>query len=68
MILKVVSLRSRSRDQFYDAVVFVPDKMFMDEIDEVWERMLSQGSESIKEQYGPFHILIKPRKKDAAGT
>ena len=64
MVLKKISLRSRSRDEFYDAIVAVDEKYFMDEVDGIWDNMLSQNLETIKESFGPFHILIKPRRKE----
>ena len=62
--LRVVSLRSRSRGEYYDASVVVDDKYLMDEIDGIWENMLSQNLETIRENFGPFNILIKPRRKE----
>lgn len=64
MVLKVVPLRSRSRNEFYDAVLIVPDKVLLDEIDGIWESMLSQGNTTAKRTFGPFNLIIRPRKKN----
>ncbi len=63
MVLKKVSLFSRSRNEFYDAVVVANDKFLMDEVDALWEKLQAQNVETINEEYGPFHILITPRRK-----
>lgn len=66
MVLKVLPLKSRSRNALYDAVLFVNDKILMDEIEQTFDRMLSNSSESIKEDYGLVKIVIKPRNKHVA--
>jgi hypothetical protein len=63
VVLKKVSLFSRSRNEYYDAVVMANEKFLMDEVDAIWERLQAQDVETINEEYGPFRILITPRRK-----
>lgn len=62
MVLKVVPLKSRSRGM-YDAVLFVNDKALLDEIDRAFDKMLSNGTDSAREDLGLVKLLIKPRTK-----
>lgn len=64
MVLKVLPLKSRSRGISYDAVVFVNDKVLLDEVEAAFDRMLSSNTESIKEDYGLVKLLIRPRIKN----
>lgn len=66
MVLKVIALKSRSRGAMYDAVLFVNDKTLLDEIDGAFDRMLSNGAESTREDLGLVKLLIKPRNKNGS--
>jgi hypothetical protein len=63
MVLKVLPLRSRSRNQLYDAVIFVNDKTLLDEVDGAFDRMLSNGAETTRENLGLVKLLIRPRNQ-----
>jgi hypothetical protein len=63
MVLKVLPLRSRSRNQMYDAVLFVNDKALIDEIELAFDKMLSSNTETTREDFGLIKLLIKPRTK-----
>ena len=63
MVLKVISLKSRSRNTLYDAVLFVNDKTLLDEVDRAFDMMLSDGVESTRRNLGSIKLLIKPRNK-----
>lgn len=66
MVLKVLPLKSRSRDRMYDAVLFVNDKALLDEVEEAFDRMLSNGTQTTREDYGLVKLLIRPRIKDGS--
>lgn len=63
MVLKVVPLKSRSRNALYDAVLFVNDKALLDEIESSFDRMLSERTETIRADFGAVKLLIRPRIK-----
>lgn len=48
----------------YDAVLFVNDKAMLDEIEGAFDRMLSNGTESTREDLGLVKLLIRPRNKN----
>ena len=64
MVLKILPLKSRSRGAIYDAVLFVNDKALLDEIDRVFDRMLSERTDSTREDLGLVKLLIRPRNKE----
>lgn len=47
----------------YDAVLFVNDKALLDVVDGAFDRMLSERTESTREDLGLVKLLIKPRTK-----
>lgn len=63
MVLKVLPLKSRSRGAIYDAVLFVNDKALIDEVERVFDRMLSNRSDAAREDLGLVKLLIRPRVK-----
>lgn len=63
MVLKVLPLKSRSRGAIYDAVLFVNDKALIDEVERVFDKMLSNRTDSAKEDLGLIKLLIRPRIK-----
>jgi hypothetical protein len=62
MVLRVVPLKSRSRGM-YDAILFLNDKSLLDAVDGAFDRMLSEGTDTIRTDLGLVKLLIKPRTK-----
>jgi len=52
----------------YDAVLFVNDKTLLDEIEGAFDRMLSRGADTTKEDHGLVKLLIKPRNKNVTNS
>lgn len=63
MVLKVFPLKSKSRGAIYDAVLFVNDKALIDEVERVFDKMLSNRTDSAREDLGLVKLLIRPRIK-----
>lgn len=61
MVLKVLPLKSRSRGAIYDAVLFVNDKALVDEVERVFDKMLSNRTDAAREDLGLVKLLIRPR-------
>lgn len=65
MVLKKIPLKKTGKEQFFDAVIMVNDKFLLDQVDEVWEKMNSQGYDEANCRWGPFKVEIRPRAKSA---
>lgn len=66
MVLRKIPLKKTGKEQFFDAVIMVNDKFLLDQVDEVWEKMNSQGYDKANCRWGPFNVEIRPRMKNAA--
>lgn len=65
MVLKRIPLKKGGKEEFFDAVILVNDKFLLDQVDEVWEKMISQGYNKADCHWGPFNVEIRPRVKSA---
>lgn len=64
MILKKLPLTPKNNKNF-DAVITANEKFLEDEIEEVWDKMISQGFDRANCTWGPFNVEIRPRQKVA---
>lgn len=62
MILRKFPLEPKN-NKVFDAVLTANEKFLEDEIEEVWDKMVSQGFDRASCSWGPFKIEIMPRQK-----
>ena len=65
MLIRKIPLPQKNNKNF-DAVITADEKFLQDEMEEVWEKMISQGFDRASCQWGPFSVEIRPREKYAA--
>jgi hypothetical protein len=61
MILKKIPLKRENKEEFFDAVVIADDKYLEDQVDQVWEKMISLGYSEAECSWGPFKVVVRPR-------
>jgi len=49
----------------FEAVITTDEKFLQDEVEEVWEKMVSQGFDRSTCHWGPFNVEIRPQQRAA---
>lgn len=62
MVIKKIPLKLNDKEEFFDATIMANEKFLLDEVDLVWEKMKSQGYIEASCSWGPFNVVIRPRR------